>query len=147
MGLDQYIFSISEQDFHQVLQSINQEHTADCYDHVDVQNAVYKLEKAALISFSHFHYWRKHPNLHGWFEDLYRRKDGTADEFNGDWVEISTQDLCDLEESVNTNSLPETEGFFFGRSDGTEKDCDLALIKRAHTEIGLGNRLFYSSWW
>ena len=23
------------------------------------------------------HYWRKHPNLHGWMEELYRAKGGT----------------------------------------------------------------------
>ena len=28
------------------------------------------------------HYWRKHPNLHGWIESLYYEKGGTADSFN-----------------------------------------------------------------
>ena len=28
------------------------------------------------------HYWRKHPNLHGWMESLYYEKGGTADNFN-----------------------------------------------------------------
>lgn len=26
---------------------------------------------------SELHYWRKHPNLHGWMEQLYREKGGT----------------------------------------------------------------------
>ena len=28
------------------------------------------------------HYWRKHPNLHGWMESLYYEKGGTAGSFN-----------------------------------------------------------------
>ena len=147
MGLDQYIFSISKQDFQQVLHSIGQEHTAEEYDHVDVQNAVYKLEEAAIINFTHFHYWRKHPNLHGWFQGLYFDKGGRDRNFNCSWVEISSGDLEELEADIRSASLPETEGPFFGQSDGSEKDYDLAFIRRANTEIGLGNRLFYSSWW
>jgi hypothetical protein len=27
-------------------------------------------------------YWRKHPNLHGWMEQLYRAKGGTAEDFS-----------------------------------------------------------------
>lgn len=34
-------------------------------------------ERATII-----HQWRRHPNLHGWMEQLYRAKDGKADEFN-----------------------------------------------------------------
>ena len=28
------------------------------------------------------HYWRKHPNLHGWMEKLYRDKGGSQESFN-----------------------------------------------------------------
>ena len=31
-----------------------------------------------LESREEFFYWRKHPNLHGWMEALYRSKGGTA---------------------------------------------------------------------
>ena len=28
------------------------------------------------------HYWRKHPNLHGWMERLYEAKGGASGDFN-----------------------------------------------------------------
>ena len=31
-------------------------------------------------------YWRKHPDLHGWMENLYREKGGREKSFNGDLV-------------------------------------------------------------
>jgi hypothetical protein len=31
---------------------------------------------------SELHYWRKHPDLHGWMEKLYRGKGGAAESFN-----------------------------------------------------------------
>ena len=35
---------------------------------------------------SELHYWRKHPDLHGWMEKLYREKGGAAESFN--WVRM-----------------------------------------------------------
>ena len=43
------------------------------------------------------HYWRKHPNLHGWMQSLYESKGGTSDSFNGDCVVLTESDL-DLED-------------------------------------------------
>lgn len=37
----------------------------------------FKGEDAAEL-----HYWRKHPNLHGWMEQLYRDKGGAEEIFN-----------------------------------------------------------------
>jgi len=37
-------------------------------------------------------YWRKHPNLHGWFEQLYRERGGEGD-FNGDELELFREDI------------------------------------------------------
>ncbi len=33
-------------------------------------------------AYSELHYWRKHPDLHGWMENLYREKGGVAQSFN-----------------------------------------------------------------
>lgn len=56
------------------------------------------------------HYWRKHPNLHGWMEDLYRRKGGRSPDFNCDTVELTLTDLDDLEATVRAGKLPHTAG-------------------------------------
>ena len=69
-------------------------------------------------------YWRKHPNLHGWMEQLWEDKladEGkTPDEspfgsvFNGVELELTREDLDALEQDVINGRLPSTQGFFFG---------------------------------
>ena len=93
------------------------------------------------------HYWRKHPNLHGWMESLYRKKGGKAESFNTVNVMLDEADLDRLEADIRAGTLPKTEGFFFGISDGTETEDDLAFIKRARDVMRNGQQVFYTSWW
>ncbi|ARJ68118.1 phosphoglycerate kinase [Magnetospirillum sp. ME-1] len=93
-----------------------------------------------------FHYWRKHPNLHGWMEQLYRSKGGT-DEFNCATVLVSEEDLDALEAAVKGEELPETHGFFFGASHPEQKADDLVFIARARAVIASGDIVVYTSWW
>lgn len=93
------------------------------------------------------HYWRKHPDLHGWMEALYRRKCGSADSFNCVTLALSAADIDAIEHAVRSSALPDTQGFFFGDSDGTERDDDLAFISDAREAIQAGLAVFYSSWW
>lgn len=91
-------------------------------------------------------YWRKHPNLHGWMEELYRKKGGKADQFNCVNLVLNKEDIEDLEKCITDETLPETVGFFFGTS-GAYKDIDLGFIKIAKSEIEAGNIVYYTSWW
>jgi hypothetical protein len=91
--------------------------------------------------------WWKHPNLHGWMEALYREKGGDADEFNCVGVRLEAADLDALEEAVQNQRLPETVGFFFGVSDGTEAPGDLEFIRKARDALGKGLFVYYTSWW
>ena len=93
------------------------------------------------------HYWRKHPNLHGWMERLYYEKGGSEEIFNCAAVTLDTGDLDKLEQMVRANLLPHTSGFFFGESDGNEKDGDLAFIAKAREALAAGLSVFYTSWW
>ena len=93
------------------------------------------------------HYWRKHPNLHGWMEALYYEKGGKADSFNCVCVALNPDDLDRLEKAVIAGNLPETSGFFFGESDALEKDDDLAFIAKARDAIKNGFSVYYDSWW
>ena len=115
-----------------------------------------KLTKPVEIS-----YWRKHPNLHGWMEQLWREKryqtqplDATepvnedSDTFNGIELELTREDLDQLERDVAEGFLPETTGFFFGEaSDEYYKPQDLEFVKQARMNLFLGLRVFYNSSW
>ena len=85
----------------------------------DIKNAT--VDKPREIA-----YWRKHPNLHGWMEQLWREKkytvqttdasepvDEDSDMFNGVELELTWEDLEILELDVIAGTLPGTSGFFF----------------------------------
>jgi hypothetical protein len=91
-------------------------------------------------------YWRKHPNLHGWMERLYRQKGGTADSFNCNSVRLTLDDLDALADAVE-GRLPETSGFFFGKSDFHPVERDREFIQLARARIRLGYDVYYDSWW
>lgn len=102
----------------------------------------FKAEEAREIF-----YWRKHPNLHGWMEQLYYDKGGTASSFNCVCVALHADDLDRLEQAVKAQGLPGTSGFFFGASDGTETEGDLEFVRMARDAIADGYTVFYDSWW
>lgn len=91
-------------------------------------------------------YWRKHPDLHGWMENLYFEKGGDR-VFNCTPVILTLQDLDNLEEAIRDRALPKTSGFFFGESDDKRAADDLEFIKDAREAINEGYTVFYDSWW
>lgn len=95
----------------------------------------------------HLFYWRKHPNMHGLMESLYRQKGGRSEEFNCVNVQLFKEDLDLIEKAVNDNGLPETSGFFFGQSGEEDKKRDLEFIAKAREALDDGFVIWYSSWW
>lgn len=92
-------------------------------------------------------YWRKHPNLHGWFAEEWRSL-GNEGDFNGDELEITWDMLERLEYDILEGNLPATRGFFFGdSSDDYYREQDLEFIKNARTELFMGLKVFYNSSW
>jgi len=91
--------------------------------------------------------WRKHPNLHGWMEELYRKKGGQREKFNNATVRLRLEDIDRLEQAVTADALPKTTGFFFGRSFPEHKAEDLEFIAKAREALGKGFAVFYDSWW
>lgn len=92
-------------------------------------------------------YWRKHPNLHGWMEALYREKGGTDESFNCNTVRLTVEDLKRLSEEVDLGTLPPTSGFFFGSSTPEDRNRDIEFIGKAFDEIKKGRAVYYDSWW
>jgi len=98
-------------------------------------------------------YWRKHPNLHGWMERLWEEQgrpgaESPTETFNGIEVELTWDDIVQLEFDIQEDNLPGTTGFFFGDdSDDYYKEQDLEFVKQARADLFLGLRVFYNSSW
>jgi hypothetical protein len=94
-------------------------------------------------------YWRKHPSLHGWMEQLWQKRNpDDMSSFNGIELELTWQDVDDLEQAVRHGQLPFTEGFFFGKpADNVYYEEDLKFCVNAKAELFLGLKVFYYSSW
>ena len=98
-------------------------------------------------------YWRKHPNLHGWMEALWRAKGSPRSQqddamFNGVELELTREDIDELEQDILEGNLPETSGFFFGDgADDYYREDDLKFVKEARAQLFLGLKVFYNSSW
>lgn len=131
MGLDMYAYTAAKAGAQQ-----------DYWDGYDFDEKKSNCSKPRELA-----YWRKHPNLHGWMERLYRAQGG-EDTFNGVELELTWQDLDALEQDILNQQLPETQGFFFGdASDNYYREQDLEFIREARADLFLGLRVFYNSSW
>ena len=99
-------------------------------------------------------YWRKHNRLQGWMKHKYI-DNGGKEEFNCVSVELTLDDIEQLDVVINNRMLPETGGFFFGSDSYSNyedkqygyKDDDLKFIENARDELNKGNKVFYNCWW
>jgi hypothetical protein len=92
-------------------------------------------------------YWRKHPNLHGYIVNTFA---GGID--NCQAIDLDEADIEKIIDAVARDDLPHTEGFFFGVSDGTEKDEDLKILTAALAwlrapEQGVFKSIHYQASW
>jgi hypothetical protein len=136
MGLDMYAYVAAKQG------QMNEHY--ENYDYDKDTSTVTKPRELA--------YWRKHPNLHGWMERLAERKnlkyDLLYDSFNGIELELTHEDLDELERVVTHKQLPSTSGFFFGSgADDIYYESDLKFIQDARAELFFGLKVFYNSSW
>ena len=98
-------------------------------------------------------YWRKNPDLHGWMEQLWEQRNedlvvNNPDmQFNTVYLELTADDLTDLEYQNEGETLPETTGFFFGKSDESDKESNKEFIEIARQAINDKYRVYYFSWW
>jgi hypothetical protein len=137
MGLDMYAYVASKAKQHDDF------YESAVFDPVSKEYVNSKMSKPREIA-----YWRKHPNLHGWMERLAESKKLKYDSFNGIEMELTHEDLDELERAVTHKQLPSTSGFFFG--DGADEiyyENDLSFIKNARAELFFGLKVFYNSSW
>lgn len=138
MGLDMYAYTATKPNARR-----------EWYDNAqwDDASASFKNTLPGVEEPTEIAYWRKHPSLHGFMADLWRRQ-GNDGEFNGDELELTLDDLLELEIAVQAGQLPPTSGFFFGNpADSIYLDEDLEFIATARQAIKNGLRVFYNSSW
>ena len=130
MGLDQYLYAINKK-----------------YVTYNTDGEILFSENREL---EELHYWRKHPNLQGWMENLHRVKyPNFSGSYNCEFTELLGEDLDRLTDNVKNNKLPETQGFFFGYSslDTDEINYDLIAIEKARQALENDYIVIYYSWW
>jgi hypothetical protein len=115
--------------------------------------------------------WRKHNRLQGWMEQLWQDKGcpgvrslddkvsptveqifGNA--FNCIDLELTLEDLVNLEVAMLNRDLPECGGFFFGNDSYSDyddeygyKNLDLEFIAEAKERMADGHKIYYGCWW
>ena len=127
MGLDMYAYSLPKDD------------DRPCVD--------FDLDDIGDEERRRLHYWRKHPNLHGWMAGRYYEKGGSDDDFTVNTVELTAADINALERAILGKTLPQTTGFFFGETTGEEREDDLEFIRKAREEFAKGRTIAYYAWW
>lgn len=109
-------------------------------------------EKVDSLCLGELGYFRKHSDLHGYFEDLYTERGGT-EEFNCVKLILSKEDIEKVIEIADSelngeNVVPESRGFFWGES----SKYDWEETKKVFSEIlettdFETETVYYDSWW
>jgi hypothetical protein len=130
MGLDMFVWRVKAN---------------DAIDELTIR----REEDGRVGQLEELYYWRKHHDLHGWMEKLYRNKGGACKEFNCVPVRLNACDLDALQFDLLDSALPETTGFFFGNNppDLDTLAEDLKFIQKARDAIAEGDFVYYDSWW
>jgi hypothetical protein len=71
-------------------------------------------------------YWRKHPDLHGFIVNTFASGEDECQD-----IDLSAEQLQQIIQAVKDKSLPKTEGFFFGASDGSEDQETIETLEKA----------------
>jgi hypothetical protein len=114
--------------------------------------------------------WRKHNRLQGWMQQLWEDKGCPNAQTEGDEMgdfncvelQLTAQDIDNLEYSINNFELPEANGFFWGsdsyfwNNEDNEpfpeneywyKSNDLMFIESARKALDNKHRIYYSCWY
>lgn len=96
-------------------------------------------------------YWRKHNRLHGdmariWLAD---NPEKNANDFNCIPLELSKQDIDNIIAALVHETMPPTQGFFFGFDsyDPEQYKKDIALFQKCLGLQEQGWKIIYNSWW
>ena len=143
MGLDMYIYKTTKDrvvlDDNLLISSFN--HYEDKMS--DSLKAELELEEdddeddEESVVYEEFFYWRKHPAIHDWMENLYFERGGKGT-FNGIPLLLRKEDLKRLKKDVVKKNLNyDAQGFFFGNSRNPNTQEGIGDLKRDLNFISL----------
>lgn len=89
-------------------------------------------------------YWRKHPNLHGY---IVQTLANGVDECQH--IDLDAVSIREAIGAIQRREMPETEGFFFGKSDSSQDEPSIEALRRVLTwlEAKPGRRVYYQASW
>jgi hypothetical protein len=114
--------------------------------------------------------WRKHNRLQGWMQQLWENKGCPNAQTEGDEMgdfncvelQLTKQDIDDLEYAINNFEFPEANGFFWGsdsyfwnneddepfpENEYWYKSNDLMFVESARKALDNKHRIYYSCWY
>lgn len=100
-------------------------------------------------------YWRKHSDLHGYFENIFRERGGDGD-FNCEPLLLNKNECLDVIEYSHQmikkiddgDDVEHTEGFFFGQTGKEDWDDTLKIFENVISTIDFDKEsVYYDSWW
>jgi hypothetical protein len=99
-------------------------------------------------------YWRKHANLHGYIIQTFAGGVDDCERF-----ELSDTDIRTIIDAIKSKELPDTQGFFFGKSYTGDPETDEAIDReaveifekafqwRTAPEKGVSRSVYYRASW
>lgn len=96
-------------------------------------------------------YWRKHANLHGYIVQTFAEGKDDCQK-----IYLEVKDMEKIIDAIKDKRLPHTEGFFFGKSFGTQEEDDQAIatfreaiewLKRGEEDRSSWRDVYYQASW
>ena len=137
MGLDMYIYKTTKDrivlDDNLLITSFNRydDKISDSLkaELEDEDNDLDEDDFETIKAYEEFFYWRKHPAIHDWMENLYVERGG-KESFNGVLLYLSKEDLKKLKKDIIKKKLNyDASGFFFGKSENPNSQTGLFRLK------------------
>lgn len=94
-------------------------------------------------------YFRKHSDLQGWMCELWESKGNNPDEedFNCIPLELSVEDIDNLQAYAEGKDQKKHSGFFWGSSCQEDWEKTVSICPKLKNSINEGKKVFYYCWY
>ena len=125
-------------------------------DHIATIKVAYdEKENNGEIYTSDIGYWRKHPDLHGYFTGIYEERGG-EESFNCEPLLLSKNECLDvieyskqmIKKIEDGDDIEHTELFFFGQTEKSDWEHTIEVFNNVIETVDFYNEsVYYDSWW